>query len=362
MPAFVRCRDLSCLASALTPSPTIHPRPPAASNAAVAGSRGRGGGSGGPAPADKGQAADLAIVEVALYFQHEIVSAAAAASPSPARKPSGEGEEGGGEEGVEAAAAAAAAAAARGMPVALLTNDNGQLALAKSHGLPAFKLANPAFDAALGRALAGGGALTSAALRALLAPAATAGLNAAPAGRGLQEEFDGAVACLRGLSAAYEDLASALADVAAVAFDDARAPAEALSALRALLGGRMHALAFEEARPDAAGVSSGVGGRALSASSSAGSSSGGGGDGGGNAGGGSSATTPVQRASSSGGTAAALAPAGSSSGAGANSAAAYAPLLEAPRANVAALAARLRQWEAAVRAHQTPSRVVKWAM
>lgn len=45
----------------------------------------------------------------------------------------------------EAAAAqqegAAAVAAAEAQPVILVTNDNAQLQLAKSHGLPAFKLA-----------------------------------------------------------------------------------------------------------------------------------------------------------------------------------------------------------------------------
>jgi hypothetical protein len=48
--------------------------------------------------------ADLSIIEVALYFQSEILAAAAAAAP-----------EGGGDD----------AAVTAGMPVALLTNDNG---------------------------------------------------------------------------------------------------------------------------------------------------------------------------------------------------------------------------------------------
>jgi hypothetical protein len=305
----------------ISPSSSRRPATPPQRNAAVAGSRSRGGAD---ASSDKGQVADLSIIEVALFFQSEILAAAAAASPG-----------GGG------------AAAGGAMPVALLTNDNGaraglsrraalgspafalssaapagaltptpshttarrpagQLQLAKSHGLPAFKLTpNAPFDAALRGLLTSGAPLTSAALRGLLAPAATAGLNTAKPGRGLQEEFDGAVACLKGLLAAYEDLSGALSEVADAASDDARPPAEALARVRGLLAARPHAQPFDE---------------------------GGGGSGGGDA------------AGEGGG------------GAGGR------PLLEAVKANADALAARLAAWDGVVRSHQAPSRVVKWAM
>lgn len=235
-------------------------------------------------------------------------------------------------------------------------SNAGQLQLAKSHGLPAFKLTpNAPFDAALRALLASGAPLASSSLRALLAPAATAGVNSAPAGRGLQEEFDGAVACLKGLLRAYEDLSSALSEVAADAFDESKAPPEALASLRARLGARRHALPFAE------GGSAG-GGPARSGSFG-GFSFGGSGGGG--------AAELADDASSAGpstpapaGAAppiAAPSPAGEGS-AGEAPGAPEAPLLEAARANAGALLQRLRSWEAVVRSHQTPSRVVKWAM
>jgi hypothetical protein len=204
----------------------------------------------------------------------------------------------------------------------------GQLQLAKSHGLPAFKITpNPAFDASLRPLLASGAPLTSAALRGLLAPAATAGLNAAKAGRGLQEEFDGAVACLKGLLAAYEDLALALSDVARAASDSAgKPPSEALAEVRALLGGRQHALPFEESGGALTPTRFGSAGAPAAASSGE--------------------ATGGERA------AAARAPAGAVGGV---------PLLEAAKSNAGGLAARLAAWESLVKSHQAPSRVVKWA-
>jgi hypothetical protein len=69
--------------------------------------------------ADKGQRADLAIIEVALFFRSEILAGGGISSSS---SPGG------------------AAGEAAAQPVILLTNDNGQLQLSKSHGLPAFRL------------------------------------------------------------------------------------------------------------------------------------------------------------------------------------------------------------------------------
>lgn len=93
-----------------------------------------------------GQKNDLAIIEVALFFRRELLEAAAAAAQADS---AGGGAEGGEESysGSSAsgssneAAAAAVAVAAEAQPVILITNDNAQLQLAKSHGLPAFKLA-----------------------------------------------------------------------------------------------------------------------------------------------------------------------------------------------------------------------------
>lgn len=85
--------------------------------AAVAGSR-------SPAfTGPTGQKNDLAIIEVALFFRKELLEAAAAATAEVQQQQ------------LEGAAVAEA------QPVILVTNDNAQLQLAKSHGLPAFKLA-----------------------------------------------------------------------------------------------------------------------------------------------------------------------------------------------------------------------------
>lgn len=66
-------------------------------------------------------------MEVALFFQKEIVrAAAAAAAPAAGGSPQ----------------PAAAGELVRSMlPVVLLSNDNGQIQLARSHGLPALRLA-----------------------------------------------------------------------------------------------------------------------------------------------------------------------------------------------------------------------------
>jgi hypothetical protein len=69
-----------------------------------------------------GQKNDLAIIEVALFFRRELLGAAVGGG--------GGGASGNGS-GVDAGDA---------QPVILLTNDNAQLTMAKSHGLPAFKL------------------------------------------------------------------------------------------------------------------------------------------------------------------------------------------------------------------------------
>lgn len=71
-----------------------------------------------------GQRSDLSIIEVGLFFRTELLAAAAAALA---------------EAGVSAVVDDQLGQEAQ--PVILVTNDHAQLQLAKSHGLPAFKLA-----------------------------------------------------------------------------------------------------------------------------------------------------------------------------------------------------------------------------
>lgn len=136
-----------------------------AADAEVAGSRSN-------LMADKGQAIDAKIVEVALFFQAELLAAAhGSVQPQPE----------------------STTGVPRHMPVLLLSSDNAQLHLARSHGLPAAKVSDLT---ALPSALQNGGSLTAHLLRGLLRSAATAGLGTR-AGRSLQTQFDQAVACLR---------------------------------------------------------------------------------------------------------------------------------------------------------------------
>eukprot|EP00775_Hariotina_reticulata_P013818 gene13818-13939_t len=142
-----------------------------------------------------GQKSDLAIIEVALFFRSELLAAAAAAAPGSSKEHSNGG---------------ASPSAEEAQPVILVTNDNGQLQLAKAHGLPAFRLAGAIeFEAALTDLVKSGQELSSRRLRQLMAPAATAGVGPV-AQRSLQDDFDGVVSCLQGLLEAYEDLSGLL--------------------------------------------------------------------------------------------------------------------------------------------------------
>ncbi|WIA16222.1 hypothetical protein OEZ85_012934 [Tetradesmus obliquus] len=188
-----------------------------------------------------------------------------------------------------------------------LARHYSHLQLAKAHGLPAFKLAGAAgFEASLGELIKGGADLSSRQLRQLMAPAATAGLGAV-AGRSLQDDFDGAVCCTRGLLDAYQDLSGLLARVSMLVAG--AAPGEepaALQELRQLLQDHQHTAPFES------------------------SPSGGG-------------STPAAAAAAAGGC-----DSGSS-------------VLEVAQSNIAALERSLEGWEARVRGRHTPSRVLKWA-
>lgn len=108
-----------------------------------------------------GQRIDLSIVEVALYFMREISNAMVAAAVAAADDDAAA--EGG------APAAPPVAPAHSAVPVILLSNDNGQIAAAKSHGLPAFRLlggatANEA-DARMAQLIASGSPVTSSGAR-----------------------------------------------------------------------------------------------------------------------------------------------------------------------------------------------------
>ncbi|KAG2436329.1 hypothetical protein HXX76_006638 [Chlamydomonas incerta] len=170
-------------------------------------------GSRSAAVSSRGQAVDMKIVEVALFFQAEVARAI---------EPAAEG--------------AAAAPSAACMPVILLSNDNGQIASARSHGLPAFRLSSATdLTAQLTAVRNGGGALTATLLRRLLAPQATKGLGST-ATRSVQEHFDGAVGTLRGVVDALAALVLPLEQVTALAQAEGDSAA-ALAKIRDLLAG-----------------------------------------------------------------------------------------------------------------------------
>lgn len=154
--------------------------------------------------ADKGQSVDAKIVEVALFFQAELLAAANSNmqkhADGKARSPSQ-------------------------MPVVLLSSDNAQLHLARSHGLPAAKVSDLS---AMPAALKSQQPLSAQLLRGLLRPAATAGLGSR-AGRSLQTQFDQAVACLRAVHSQLVVVESALAATQAdVDSDQAAGTVEAM--------------------------------------------------------------------------------------------------------------------------------------
>lgn len=143
-------------------------------------------GSRSPHMANKGQAVDAKIVEVALFFQAELLAATS---------------------GNVQQHVGSAAGAPSHMPVVLLSSDNAQLHLARSHGLPAAKVSNLA---AMPAALQQQQPLSAQLLRGLLRPAATAGLGSR-AGRSLQTQFDQVVACLRAVHSQLIVVETALA-------------------------------------------------------------------------------------------------------------------------------------------------------
>ncbi|KAG2454515.1 hypothetical protein HYH02_000362 [Chlamydomonas schloesseri] len=174
-------------------------------------------GSRSAAVSSRGQAVDMKIVEVALFFQAEVARAIEPAAEGGPSTP---------------------AASASCLPVMLLSNDNGQIAGAKSHGLPAFRLSTATDLAAQLAALRNsGGALTATLLRRLLAPQATKGLGST-AKRSVQEHFDGAVGTLRGVVDVLGALAAPLEQITRLAQtpEDAGSATAALAQIRELLG------------------------------------------------------------------------------------------------------------------------------
>lgn len=156
------------------PRRTGPPVPPSLLQAA--GSRGADVGT-------KGQRADHRIVEVALFFQREVLQVAASPDSASSGGPLN----------------------AASFPVLLLSGDNAQVATARSHGLPAVRMADVA--AARGpveSALARGTPLGASLLRSLLGASAVAGLSDGAAVRSLQTEFDGVVAALEAAVGALE--------------------------------------------------------------------------------------------------------------------------------------------------------------
>eukprot|EP00210_Caulerpa_lentillifera_P001125 g1084.t1 len=137
---------------------------------------------------NKGQAIDLKIVEVALFFQQELCQAhhsqphssntnTHTSIPNP-KNPFH-------------------------FPVVLFSNDNVQLTAAKSHGLPAFRYTDLQKFNHVREIMQPRKPLTASTLRAQIAGKATSGLGAC-ARKSLQDEFDGIVACMKHLMESYE--------------------------------------------------------------------------------------------------------------------------------------------------------------
>eukprot|EP00798_Chlamydomonas_sp_ICE-L_P013400 gene13398-19251_t len=165
-----------------------------------------------------GLGVDYKIVEVAMFFQKEVVKSASSVNPDDptvALKPL--------------------------LPVMLLSNDNAQITIARAHGLPAFRLSSPEdVPEKMKEFIPGikGPALTAGSLRAMLAPQATRGLGTV-AGQSLQHQFDEAISTMRALASSLRLATSTLDRVAGAvsstnAHTDAGAGA-AMSSIRQML-------------------------------------------------------------------------------------------------------------------------------
>ena len=182
---------------------------------------------------------------MALFFQQEILRAATSGTSSstppeplaphnPTDTQPGTRVGGGGAAVPSSGQPSAAGAGA--LPVLLLSGDNAQVQMAKAHGLPAVRMSEvAAAQAELARRVLGQGQpLTATLLRELWGPAAVRGLGNVAA-RGLQQEFDGAVACLAALISALAAARQQLAGLQAIIRDDSLSPERALAALSQLV-------------------------------------------------------------------------------------------------------------------------------
>lgn len=136
---------------------------------------------------DKGQATDLKIIEVALFFQQELCKRTFGGDQSSTGKQEMFPD----------------AHSADRFPVVLLSNDNVQLVAAKSHGLPAFRFTDFSKIRNLRTTYNQDRPLTASAMRLMMEGWATRGLGES-AKKSLQGEFDGAVACIKHLLESYE--------------------------------------------------------------------------------------------------------------------------------------------------------------
>jgi len=166
---------------------------------------------------NKGQAIDLKIVEVALFFQQELCLAA-----SQHRHSADESQMVGQRPNPNRPFC---------FPVVLFSNDNVQLMAAKSHGLPAFRYTDLQKCTHSREVMHGRRPLTASVLRSLIGKKATVGLGAR-ARKSLQDEFDGIVACMKHLMESYEDAKNLLGQTREILEGNSK---DALTQLKQLL-------------------------------------------------------------------------------------------------------------------------------
>ena len=185
---------------------------------------------------NKGQAIDLKIVEVALFFQQELCQAASQFrlhSEEPHHQFSGQQQLPNPKNPLC-------------FPVVLFSNDNVQLTAAKSHGLPAFRYTDLQKCMHCREIMNGRKPLTASALRNLIGRKATVGLGA-HARKSLQDEFDGIVACMKHLMESYEDARNLLGQTKEILETNSE---DALNQLKQLLAVGQQESASQRRKPN----------------------------------------------------------------------------------------------------------------
>uniref|UniRef100_A0A7S3VIE2 Uncharacterized protein n=1 Tax=Dunaliella tertiolecta TaxID=3047 RepID=A0A7S3VIE2_DUNTE len=177
-------------------------------------------GSKSPLLGNRGAQVDVRIVEVALFFQNEILKGAAPSSesthPPPPSTPAAHTLSTSSTDTASTPNTKASGIGSDGtepvpsLPVMLLTNDNSQLLVAKVHGLPAFRLSN--VNAQQLQAIQGSLHVSASMLRSVMGPWATTGLGSV-AGTSLQQHFDGSVAALQACRNGLQDALAALSRI-----------------------------------------------------------------------------------------------------------------------------------------------------